>query len=134
MATELEKIRGLYKKLINEEKHIFPKTGGLKAPIERGVYVIFDPKGTVLHVGKTSRAKQGLRQRLNNHLRGQSSFTKKYLKGRGAKLRAGYAFKSVIVDDARLRTLLEAYALAYLCPKHLGTGATDYPSPFKSEI
>ena len=39
-----------------------------------GVYIIYSPNGRVTHVGRTVRGKRGLRQRLNNHLHGASSF------------------------------------------------------------
>jgi hypothetical protein len=123
MAKELEKIQRLYKTLLEVENYKFPNSGKkLEAPTDQGVYVIYDPNDKVLHVGKTSKAKKGLRQRLQNHLQGQSSFTQKHLRGSGKKLRGKYTFKYVKVDDPRLRTLLEAYALSHLCPIHLGVG------------
>ncbi len=124
MATAFEEIKKRYKQLNNGRGYSFKELE--IAPIDRqGVYVILDVKGTVLHVGKTSRAKKGLRQRLSNHLRGQSSFAKKFLKQNGKELREGYVFKYVVVDDPKLRTLLEAYAIGCLCPEHLGTGSID---------
>jgi len=86
------------------------------------VYVIYNPKGTVLHVGRTPRAKKGLRQRLNNHLLGQSSFAHKYLKGRGNLLRKGYKFKYLVIKNPRERALVEAFSVGKLCPAHLGLG------------
>ena len=77
---------------------------------------------TVLHVGRTLRGEGGLRQRLNNHLHGRSSFTKKFYKGRGRNLRSGHTYQFLVVEDARRRALLEAYAIGRLCPKHLGLG------------
>ena len=126
MTQELEKIKKSYRLLLEAKKYNFPKPDEkLEAPTQQGVYVISAPNGAVLHVGKTSRAKNGLRQRLKNHLLGQSSFTKKYLNGDGKKLRGKHTFKYVRVDNSRLRTLVEAYAIAHLCPKHLGTGTPD---------
>jgi len=93
----------------------------LKAPSEPAVYII--RKGEiVLHVGRTLRGKYGLYQRLKNHLYGASSFTDKYLKGNGATLRKGHTYQFLVVEDARLRALLEAYAIGTLCPKHIGLG------------
>jgi len=123
MTQEFEKVQKFYKHLKEAKDFKFPNVGEkLEAPTAQGVYVIYAPNGTVLHVGKTSRAKNGLKQRLRNHLQGQSSFTKKYLKGHGKKLRGKYKFKYIRVDNPRLRTLVEAYALSVLCPKHLGVG------------
>jgi hypothetical protein len=95
---------------------------GPDAPTDLGVYLIYDRKGQIVHVGQTPRGKAGIRQRLFNHLYGQSSFTEHYLKGDGARLRKGYAFRCLVVRDARLRALLEAHAIGQLCPAHIGTG------------
>lgn len=91
----------------------------MEAPLEPGVYVIRKEKN-VLHVGRTSRAKYGIYQRLKNHLHGASSFTDKHLKGNGEALRKGQTYQYLIVKDARLRALLEAYTIGMLCPKHIG--------------
>ena len=93
----------------------------LEAPSEPAVYVIRKEE-TVLHVGRTLRGRDGLHQRLKNHLHGSSSFTDKYLKGNGAALRKGYTYQFLVVEDARLRALVEAYAIGRLCPKHIGLG------------
>jgi hypothetical protein len=37
-------------------------------------------------------------------------------------LRNGYKYQYLVVQNARLRALLEAYATAHLCPIHLGLG------------
>jgi hypothetical protein len=37
-------------------------------------------------------------------------------------LRRGCTFQFLELDNSRLRALLEAYACAHHCPKHLGTG------------
>ena len=94
----------------------------LKAPTEQGVYIIYDPKGDIVHVGRSVRGRNGLHQRLKNHLRGQSSFSKNYLKRDGSKLRQGYKFQYLVIPDPRTRALLEALATGKLCPKHLGLG------------
>jgi hypothetical protein len=70
----------------------------------------------------TVRGRKGLRQRLNNHLHGASSFVFKAFKGKGAKLREGFKFRLIAIEDHRLRALLEAYAVGQLCPDHLGHG------------
>jgi hypothetical protein len=71
-------------------------------------------------VGSTPRAKGGIRQRLNDHLAGNSSFTIKHLKEDPLKLRGEYEFQCVVVSDSRLRALSEAYAIGQLCPAHIG--------------
>lgn len=102
----------------------FPAAGErLDAPDRHGVYVIYDPKGRVAHVGRTVRGKRGLRQRLNNHLHGASSFTEKALNGKGSVLRNGYKYRCIEIEDSRARALLEALAIGLLCPEHLGDGS-----------
>lgn len=122
-SMEIAELRKLYSALFKAPANTFPKVGEpLMVTTAQGVYVIFSPKGLTLHVGRTLRGKRGLAQRLNNHLHGQSSFTLRYMDGKGAKLRRGYCFKFIPVRKARTRALLEAYATAHLCPKHLGLG------------
>jgi len=121
-VNEKNKVHILFKKLIIQPEKWFPKNGyKLEATTNKGVYIILKGK-EVLHVGSTPRAKKGILQRLCNHLRGQSSFTGKYLKGNGSELRAGYCFKCLPVEDNRTRVLLENYAIGVLCPKHIGEG------------
>lgn len=122
MQRELNKIKKLYRDLINARPQKFPKEGPLKVSRKHGVYVIFSPRGTVLHVGRTQRGKNGLDQRLNNHLHGASSFTMRYLDGKGSRLRGTHMFACIEVSRPRTRALLEAYAVGHLCPKHLGVG------------
>jgi hypothetical protein len=86
------------------------------------VYLLFDASGEVAHVGRTTRARAGLFQRLRAHLAGRSSFVIGFLKGRRSKLRLGYSYSFIEVEDARLRALVEAYATGVLCPRHIGTG------------
>jgi hypothetical protein len=103
----------------------FPIAGKkLAAPDIQGVYLIYDPKGRVAHVGRTVRGKRGLYQRLNNHLHGRSSFVIKALNGKGAKLRNGFKFRFIAIEESRLRALLEAFAIGQLCPDHLGDGGS----------
>lgn len=123
MRRELEVIRKLFIRLIRAKPRRFPLARErMPAPTSHGVYLIFGPRGRILHVGRTVRGKKGLRQRLNNHLLGQSSFTASHFRRKGAKLRGTYSFSYIEVIDARTRALLEAYAVAHLCPKHLGVG------------
>jgi hypothetical protein len=68
-------IRHLLKELLRSKLINFPpKRERLEAPTDYGVYLIFDPKGRVAHVGRSVRGRNGLRQRLNNHLQGRSFF------------------------------------------------------------
>ena len=123
LSAEQRTVRMRFKKLTRAERHRFPLRGErLEAPNLRGVYVIYSPKGKVMHVGGTPRGKNGIRQRLQNHLDGLSSFVGKSLGGKGSKLRNGYEFSSLKVENSRLRALLEHYAAGMLCPKHIGLG------------
>lgn len=122
MGSEKLKIKRLFTKLCGQPKLRFPAKGQtLEAPMEQGLYIISKGK-TVFHVGRTTRAKNGLHQRLSAHLYGRSSFTKAFFNRDGNQLRNGYRFQALIVADGRLRALLESYAIGCLCPKHIGTG------------
>jgi len=123
MNTESQEIKILFDKLCAQPKRSFPQyRKPLDAPSNPGVYII--RKGeTVLHIGRTMRGRNGIRQRLMNHLHDLSSFTDKYLKGNGAILRQeGHTYQYLELEDARKRALLEAYAVGTLCPKHIGLG------------
>jgi hypothetical protein len=123
MPQELSKIRALYRRLIQAMRTTFPKVGEkLTVRDKHGVYVLYGPRGTALHVGRTVRGKRGLYQRLNNHLHGSSSFTQQHLDGKGAKLRGTHSYAFVEISHARTRALVEALAIGTLCPKHLGLG------------
>ncbi len=123
MNKESQGIKILFDKLCRQLKRPFPRfRQPLDAPLKQGVYVI-RKKETVLHVGRTLGGRNGIHQRLKNHLHGSSSFTKKYLKGKGATLREdGYTYQYRVLEDPRKRALLEAYAVGTLCPKHIGLG------------
>src|SRR3990167_7958657 len=123
MNKKLHENEKLLEDLLKTEPHKFPVKGSLiKLGItkKQGVYLIYNPKDKIVHVGRTQRGKFGLRQRLNNHLYVQSSFVINYLNGDGGKLRARYKFKLIIIKDERKRALLEAFAIGKLCPIHLG--------------
>ncbi len=123
MKTEFETVEELFNTLTNVEASVFPELRGkLNAPDAQGVYVIYDPKGHVVHVGRTPKAKGGIAQRLRNHMSGSSSFKYYYLDGDGSKLRGKFKFRCIAVKNPRIRALLEAYAVGRLCPKHLGLG------------
>jgi hypothetical protein len=121
MNDESQEVKRLFCELCAQPKRLFERQP-LDAPSKPGVYIICQGE-TVLHIGRTLRGRSGLHQRLKNHLHGSSSFTKEYLKGRGATLReGGYAYQYLELEDSRKRALLEAYAIGTLCPKHIGLG------------
>jgi hypothetical protein len=123
IGNEDDVVKRLLNELIGAPLQPFPSRGEkLAAPTAPGVYIIYDPTGSVAHVGRTPRGKDGLHQRLQDHLHNASSFSRKFLDGNGSKLREGYAFRSLVIRDARLRALVEAYATGSLCPAHLGLG------------
>jgi hypothetical protein len=124
--TQPKEIHRLLQKLLKAKQESFPqKRQPPNAPTDPGVYIIYDPKGRVAHVGRSVRGKNGLHQRLKNHLQANSSFTNNYLKGDGSKLRNGYKYKYLVIQDPRKRALVEALAIGTLCPLHLGLGNTD---------
>src|SRR5260370_32858721 len=123
MAHERDKIRTLFNRLKKAAIRKFPLPHrAMDAPCTHGVYVIRNKNGTVVQVGRTQRGSKGLRQRLYDHLSGRSSFTRVYLKGKGKKLRNGYTFQYLCISYRPQRTLLENFATAWHCPKHLGLG------------
>lgn len=126
MATkEAEVIKSLFSKLILQPVLPFPRAREkLDVTTKRGVYIIYDKRGRVMHVGCTPRARQGICQRLKNHLAGQSSFVQTYLKKARHKLRGGYEYRCLAVRNPRHMLLLEAYAIGALCPEHIGSGPT----------
>ena len=122
--TERARIRTLLSQLNRQEAHNFPDPLCRDfATKDHGVYLILDKKGAVLHVGRTYRAKSGLRQRLRNHLSGASSFVKIHFGGKGSLLRTGHKYKYLKIENDRERALLECLATAWHCPRHLGVHA-----------
>jgi len=127
MNREIQEIKKLFRELRKQDKQPFPKKSKtLYAPREHGVYIIHKQirgRETILHVGRTLRGRNGIYQRLKNHLGGASSFTKKTLNGKGSTLRRnGHTYQCLVIKHPRKRALLEAYAIGTLCPKHLGLG------------
>ena len=124
MEPEPEIVAALYGELMEAPLRTFPALweAGLDAPDRQGVYVIYDPRGRVLHVGRTTSARGGIRQRLRDHMANASSFTTQYLKGEGGRLRGRYTYRALAVRNRRHRALLEAYATGARCPLHLGVG------------
>jgi len=118
-----KRITRLFKKLLSTKKVAFPRCGyNFCAPLKKGVYIIYNKNSTPVHVGCSPRAKDGLKQRLDNHLNGQSSFVGQFLKGNCSLLRKGYNFRCLPVKDPRERKYLEALTIGKLCPKHIGKG------------
>jgi hypothetical protein len=123
MPKDHTTVRRYYKQLQKAPRRAFPQPRQrLDCPRCQGVYIIFDRDRNVAHVGRTTRARSGLAQRLRAHLAGRSSFVVKFLRNKPALLRRGYSYSFVEVPDARHRALVEAYATGMLCPRHIGTG------------
>jgi hypothetical protein len=129
-SREAKHIEDLYKKLINIKGLKFPKKREKsKFPTYHGVYIIYGPGNNVLHVGRTLTGNRGIRQRINDHLHGASSFVIKELKGNCNKLRkAGHHVSFLEIPNDRTRAFVEAYTIGCLCPKHIGTGRTKKKS------
>jgi len=123
MNRECQEVKRLFDELCTHPKRSFPKSRQpLDAPSKPGVYIIRKEE-TVLHVGRTLRGRDGIHQRLKNHLHGSSSFTNEYLQGKGTTLREdGYTYQYLVLEDPRKRALLEAYTVGMLCPEHVGLG------------
>jgi len=131
MNREQRRVRAKFAELEHAPIHDFPQSGArIAATDKRGVYVIYSPRGKVLHVGTTPRGRRSIAQRLSDHFQGQSSFTrnshwlKKHagpkLKKRCRYVRKHCKFRCLAVKDERLRALLETYAIGNLCPDHIG--------------
>jgi hypothetical protein len=122
--AEYERIRRLLSRLNEQDRILFPQRGeSLKAPTAKGIYIIRHPRGRVWHVGNTPRGREGLKQRLGNHLSGKSSFVRVCMAGDGSKLRRGFTYQYLVVKDARTRVLLEHLAAGQHCPRHIGLGS-----------
>ncbi|MBD81459.1 MAG: hypothetical protein CL840_21250 [Crocinitomicaceae bacterium] len=117
-----KEIQELYETLVNSKENIFPTTGKITVSTEQGVYIVYSPTDEVLHVGRTNGGKNGLNQRLLNHVRNQSSFSKLYMQPNSIKLRGTHKFKYLEVENAKDRAYLESLTAGTLCPEHIGTG------------
>jgi hypothetical protein len=130
---EALRVRILFEKLLRAKVFQFPEQGqAIEASTKHGVYIIYDKKWRVCHVGRTVRGCNGIYQRLNNHLSGSSSFACDYIKNpdyekNGLKgLRMGYSYQFIEIDDPRIRALVESLAAGELCPRHMGTGQSRF--------
>jgi excinuclease UvrABC nuclease subunit len=122
-TAERNHIESLLRKLDSRPQRAFPAPRGkLEAPSTHGVYLIRSAAGEVLHVGRTVSGRNGLFQRLRNHLSGKSSFVRSYLNGDASALRNGLSFQFIEVESDRERALLKHRAVAWYCPAHLGLG------------
>lgn len=117
--SESSRIKSMLGDLERQPRSPFLK---IEAPAKHGVYLIRGDDGTVLHVGRTVTAHNGLAQRLRNHLYGKSSFVRNHLNGETETLRRSFTFQCIVVENDRERALLEHYAIAWFCPVHLGLG------------
>ena len=119
---EKQFIQSLFIRLLKQNKFEFPKYHQkLIAPSKHGVYIIREGN-EVLHVGNTLRGVNGLQQRLKNHLSGNSSFSRNYLKVKNINLRDNCTYQYLVVEDPRKRALLQALVIGKLCPAHIGLG------------
>ncbi|UMR29228.1 GIY-YIG nuclease family protein [Massilia sp. MB5] len=103
----------------------------IEVPKTLGVYVILDPDQSVMYVGRTTKARNGLHQRLRNHMAGKSALVKTLFNGDTSRLRKGYSYQFLEVSDDRERALLEHIATAWHCPTVLGLSAS--PSDGKAD-
>lgn len=118
---ETTEVVTLFEKLTATPPIVFPPLRTkLEVTNERGVYIIRNKAGLVVHVGRNTRAKGGIEQRLKDHLSGRSSFVREFFNGKGSKLRKNYTYQYLSICDRRKRALVEAYAVGNLCPEHLG--------------
>jgi len=113
------KITGLYDKIIVSELLKFPRTGKICSSSKLGVYIIYQGSHKVLYVGNTPRGKNGLNQRLYNHITGSSSFSKNYLKHHNIDLRKVGKYRHIEVVDPKERAYLEALTIGNLCPDYI---------------
>lgn len=69
------------------------------SPSRHGVFIIYNEKKQVLYVGRTPRAKEGLKQRIINHLTGASSFYKNYLEPENIDLKKIGKIRCIEIED-----------------------------------
>lgn len=123
-ARMRRRVRRLFKQLVAAPLHRFPEARSpLDAPKRQGVYVIVHARRGVVHVGRTTRGRNGLFQRLKNHLQARSSFVLLFARPKGLDLRRDCKFRYVTVENPRARAFLESLAVGELCPAHIGDGS-----------
>lgn len=120
--NESAEVMSLHQALIASDKFTFPSKGKVNVSKRHGVYIIYDHNDIALHVGMTPYGKNGLDQRLYNHISKAGVFYREYLKPREIEMRGKYFFRFIEVENARTRALLEALTAGLLCPLHFGTG------------
>jgi hypothetical protein len=124
ILNEPERVKALFEELTRAPLKRFPDRGyDIDAPRQEGVYVIYDPSDRVSYVGRNVRRPTGLVGRLGAHLRGRGSPFRRNI------LRDNYHFRYLIVENPRLRALLEAYATGCLCPEHIRFGEAISSEP-----
>ena len=97
--NEQKEIKSLYEILLASKRFPFTNKGKrVNVSNEQGVYIIYNPVGVVLHVGRTAGALASLNQRLNNHRTRTSSFRKSYLKPNKINLNSDYKFQYLEVE------------------------------------
>lgn len=120
--NESEEIKLLYKTLVASKYYTFPLLGKMEASSKQGVYIVYNNNRMPLHVGKTNGGRNGLNQRLHDHVSNRSTFSKLYMQKHKVALRSWGEFQFIEIEDARVRSLLEALTAGLLCPAHIGTG------------
>lgn len=118
------RVRRLFKEMLRAPLIPFPASGfAIDAPKRQGVYIIVHNRRGVVHVGRTTRGRNGLYQRLKNHLQARSSFVLLFARPLRLDLRSQCKFRYLAVSSARARAFLEALATGELCPAHIGDGS-----------
>lgn len=119
---ERERILRLYNELIKSPLHVFPTKGKVVVSSKHGVYIVYGENNKVLHVGMTPYGKNGLNQRLYNHITKTGVFYREYLQPKNLCLRGKGKFRYIEIQNPRTRALVEALTAGLLCPAHFGTG------------
>lgn len=118
--SDFIKITSLFRELKKQPIKKFPALHRkVDAPEKPGVYVIYNPKGRVEHVGESG----SIAGRLRGHLHSNSSYVNRSLKRAGGRLRKGYSFRYLTIAKSRHRMLLQAMAIGQFCPRHIGDRA-----------
>ena len=120
--NEQEEVMELFKTLCTADIHFFPAKGKVDVSNKHGVYIVYSADNCVLHVGMTPYGKDGLNQRLYNHISKTGVFYREYLRKRNISLRGLCKFRFLEIEEPRTRALVEALAAGLLCPEHFGTG------------